>query len=73
MSLVLGPILLFVFVAGIAVSYLATRWVIQLLTPQVPGYDREAVPCGSCRYDLRGTLAAGGSECPECGAKLRLK
>ena len=26
--------------------------------------------CQSCGYDLRGTLWAGRTECPECGAKL---
>ena len=26
--------------------------------------------CPHCRYDLRGTLAAGRSACPECGAAI---
>ena len=27
--------------------------------------------CRACRYDLTGTLAAGGSRCPECGCEVR--
>lgn len=27
-------------------------------------------PCAKCEYDLQGTLAAGRTECPECGAKV---
>jgi hypothetical protein len=26
--------------------------------------------CRKCRYDLRGTLAAGGRQCPECGTPI---
>ena len=26
--------------------------------------------CPHCRYDLRGTIAAGRSECPECGRAM---
>ena len=26
--------------------------------------------CFACGYDLRGTIAAGRSQCPECGAVL---
>ncbi len=28
------------------------------------------VRCSACGYDLRGTLAAGRTECPECGAAV---
>ena len=28
--------------------------------------------CMACGYDLRGTMAAGRSECPECGARIVL-
>lgn len=30
----------------------------------------EAGECMACGYDLRGTLAAGKTECPECGAAV---
>ncbi|MFW6060004.1 MAG: hypothetical protein ACODAQ_07465, partial [Phycisphaeraceae bacterium] len=32
--------------------------------------QRDAGRCPICDYDLRGTLAAGRSRCPECGAYL---
>ena len=39
-----------------------------------PRYRREQMEqdhyCLECDYDLRGTLAAGRSECPECGAPV---
>ena len=33
---------------------------------------REAGCCTECGYDLRGTVAAGGRQCPECGAAVPL-
>ena len=32
--------------------------------------DRDETICEHCGYDLRGTLAADRSECPECGSVL---
>ena len=32
--------------------------------------EADAKRCADCHYDLRGTLAAGRTECPECGAKI---
>ena len=26
--------------------------------------------CTNCKYDLRGTIEAGGANCPECGAMI---
>ena len=39
-----------------------------------PRYRREQMEgdphCAKCDYNLRGTVAAGRTECPECGAKF---
>lgn len=37
-----------------------------------PSHDAFAheLPCPSCGFDLRGTIAAGGRDCPECGAVM---
>jgi hypothetical protein len=70
MAFIAGPILLFVLIAGIGVAYLGTRLVLNVLSPKPRVPDLDEALCPVCRYDLRGTISAGGVNCPECGAPL---
>jgi hypothetical protein len=51
---------------GLGVLYLLLVNLAFHLTPNPVREGR----CGSCDYDLRGTLAAGRPACPECGAPV---
>ena len=60
----------------------APQWIFICLSGVMPliwtvYYIRHRRPqgdfCASCGYDLRGTLAAGRSECPECGRPIEAK
>lgn len=50
--------------------------VVLFLRPRYRREQMEGPLCPKCEYDLRGTIAAGRTECPECGepvpAELRL-
>ena len=55
-----GTVLLWCFGPGIILLFLREKYRRERLFPT----------CDHCGYDLRGTLAAGRTECPECGAKI---
>ena len=55
-----GTVLLWAFGPGIILLFLRERYRRQKLNPH----------CHQCGYDLRGTIAAGRTQCPECGAAV---
>jgi hypothetical protein len=60
-------------VAGVAMGLLSAAWavgntgILLLLHGRYREECQDRRLCLSCDYDLTGTLAAGRSECPECG------
>ena len=54
-----GTVLMWAFGPGIVLLFLREKYRMQKLTPL----------CTSCGYDLRGTIAAGRTQCPECGTE----
>lgn len=62
-------------VAGVYVMLFSFGPMIVLLFLR-PRYRRERMEdtlCPVCEYDLRGTIAAGRTQCPECGAEITKK
>ena len=55
-----GTVLLWAFGPGIILLYWREKYRRQRMLPT----------CIECGYDLRGTISAGRSECPECGAGI---
>ncbi len=55
-----GTVLLWAFGPGIILLYWREKYRHQRVLPT----------CIECGYDLRGTISAGRSKCPECGAKI---
>ena len=55
-----GTMLLWAFGPGIVLLYWREKYRRERLLPT----------CDQCGYDLRGTVAAGRDECPECGEKI---
>ncbi len=55
-----GTVLLWAFGPGIILLYWREKYRRTRLLPS----------CENCGYDLRGTVAAGRTECPECGMKI---
>jgi hypothetical protein len=55
-----GTVLLWAFGPGIILLYWRERYRRERLLPS----------CIQCGYDLRGTVAAGRTECPECGEEI---
>jgi len=55
-----GTVLLWAFGPGIVLLYMREKYRQQRLLPT----------CFQCGYDLRGTVSAGRTECPECGQTI---
>lgn len=59
-----GTVLLWAFGPGVVLLFMREKYRREKLL-RGEGYE-----CYKCGYDLRGTIAAGRMECPECGAEV---
>ena len=57
------------FVTAIASALLLVEYVASWLPPLLRRSKSPKLQCG-CGYDLRGTIRAGKTECPECGRRF---
>lgn len=57
-----GTVLFWLFGPGIVLLFLREKYRAQKLSTAL---------CGQCGYDLKGSIRAGKSECPECGARVQ--